>query len=110
LTASIKEAFISFGKGINTMKCTVTIGIGMVALLLLFAGTVHAVEMWPFAIDKDVEIAKDYIEVKCDPCDYNIDYGDTDHPAEKSGLDEGIVKLECDPCDYNIDYGDIPSH
>ena len=88
------------------MTYTVTIGVGILAILLLFTGTVNALEWWPFAIDKDIETAKEYVEVKCDPCDYNIDYGDTDHPAEKGGLDEGIVKLECDPCDYNIDYGE----
>jgi len=58
------------------------------------------------AIDEQRTIAKAYAEIKCDPCDYNIDYGDTNNLGEKSGVDEGFVKLECDPCDYNIDYGD----
>jgi hypothetical protein len=88
------------------MKYKVTIGVGMMVIMLLFTGTVNGVEMGASAIDKQVSIAKSYVEIKCDPCDYNIDYGDTFYPAEKSGVDEGTVKLECDPCDYNIDYGD----
>ena len=88
------------------MTHTLTIGIGMMIILLLLTGSVYGVAMGPSAIDEPNVIAKEYAEVKCDPCDYNIDYGDTFHPAEKGGVDEGTVKLECDPCDYNIDYGD----
>jgi hypothetical protein len=87
------------------MKYLLTIGGVMLAIMLLFAGTVKGVEMGSSAIDEKIAIAKEYIEIKCDPCDYNIDYGDTNSPAEKGGVDEGIVKLECDPCDYNIDHG-----
>jgi len=76
----------------------------MVGMMLLFTGTVYGGETGSSA---DLQTAKAYVEVKCDPCDYNIDYGDTYYPAEKEGVDEGVVKLECDPCDYNIDYGDI---
>ena len=61
----------------------------------------------PTAEQKAME--KTYVEVKCDPCDYNIDYGDTYHPGEKAGIDEGTVQLKCDPCDYNIDYGETYS-
>jgi len=107
LAAFRKEAVVGFRKGVRTMTYTVTIGVGILAILLLFTGTVNALEWWPFAIDKDIETAKEYVEVKCDPCDYNIDYGNTYYPAEKAGLDEGVVKLECDPCDYNIDHGNI---
>jgi hypothetical protein len=106
LTISIKEALISFGKGVNTMTYTVTIGIGMVVVMLLFTGNVNGAEMGPSAVDEQIAIAKSYVEIKCDPCDYNIDYGDTYHLGEKEGVDEGVVKLECDPCDYDIDYGD----
>ena len=87
------------------MTYTLTIGIGMVIIILLFTGIVYGVAMMPSAIDEHK--AKEYVEIKCDPCDYNIDYGDTNYPTiEKGGIDEGSVKLECDPCDYNIDYGD----
>ena len=90
------------------MTYTLSIGAGMVVIMLLFTGTVHAGEMQPFASDEQIAIAKSYVEIKCDPCDYNIDYGDTFYPAEKEkeGVDEGVVQLECDPCDYEIDYGD----
>jgi hypothetical protein len=104
IVASKTEAFISFGKGVNKMTYKVTIWVGMVVTMMLFTGSVNAVEMGPSAIEQ-IAIEKEYVEVKCDPCDYNIDYGDTFHPAEKGGVDEGVVKLECDPCDYNIDHG-----
>ncbi len=86
------------------MKHKVTIGAVLMALILLFTGTVYGIEMGPSAIDE--QTAKSDIKIKCDPCDYNIDYGNTLNPSEKGGIDEGFVKLECDPCDYNIDYGD----
>jgi hypothetical protein len=89
------------------MKYKVTIGlIGMVAIMFLFTGIVNGAIMEPSATDEQKGIAKAYVQIKCDPCDYNIDYGDTYRPTEKGGVDEGSVKLECDPCDYNIDYGD----
>jgi hypothetical protein len=99
LATFIKEAFISFGKGVNTMTYKTSIGIAMVAMLLLFTGSVFGVEMEPSAVAEQKVIAKSYVEMKCDPCDYNIDYGNTINPDEKGGVDEGIVKLECDPCD-----------
>jgi heme/copper-type cytochrome/quinol oxidase subunit 2 len=77
---------------------------GMVGKLVV--GTAKEVTTGSSVIDEQKTIAKAYAEIKCDPCDYNIDYGDTYHPAKKGGVDEGFVKLECDPCDYNIDYGD----
>ncbi|UCH46309.1 MAG: hypothetical protein JSV11_06310 [Nitrospiraceae bacterium] len=92
------------------MTYKVIIGVGMMVMLMLFTGSVNAVEMWPFTINEKIEVEKEYAETKCDPCDYNIDYGDTFHPGEKAGIDEGIVKLECDPCDYNADYGETSSH
>jgi hypothetical protein len=88
------------------MKYKVTIGVGMMVIMLLFTGTVNGVEMGPAAIDSQIAIAKSYVEIKCDPCDYNIDYGDTNYLAGKGGVDEGTVKFKCDPCDYNVDYGD----
>jgi hypothetical protein len=89
------------------MRNKVTIGlIAMVAIMFLFTGIVNGVTMEQSAVDEQTATAKAYVEIKCDPCDYNIDYGDTDHLTEKGGVDEGSVKLECDPCDYNIDYGD----
>ena len=88
------------------MKYTSIIGVGIVGMSLIFTGVVYGGDMGPSAIDGQKVIAKSYVEIKCDPCDYNIDYGDTLLPAEKGGVDEGSVKLECDPCDYNIDYGD----
>jgi hypothetical protein len=84
ITSFVIEAVISFGKGVNKMKYTVTIGlIGVAAIMLLFTGTVSGVRMEPSAIDEQKAISKAYVEVKCDPCDYNIDYGDTYHPIEK---------------------------
>ena len=80
--------------------------LGIAALLFLFAGIAHGATMELTAAEEQRAAEITYVEAKCDPCDYNIDYGDTDHPAEKGGADEGYVKLECDPCDYNIDYGD----
>ena len=88
------------------MTYTLHIGIGMVLVMLLLTASVYGVAMGPTVIEEQNIIAKQYVEAKCDPCDYNIDYGDTLHPEEKGGVDEGTVKLECDPCDYNIDYGD----
>lgn len=89
------------------MRDKLTIGLmGMVAILFLFTGIVNGVTEEESAIDEQKVMAKAYVEIKCDPCDYNVDYGDTYHPAEKGGEDEGYVKLECDPCDYNIDYGE----
>ncbi len=90
------------------MKYKVTIGlIGMVATMFIFAGIVNGMAMEPSELLEQKAIAKEYVEIKCDPCDYNIDYGDTNYPTiEKGGIDEGSVKLECDPCDYNIDYGE----
>ncbi len=85
------------------MRYKTAIGVGMAGIMLLFTGTVQGTEMISSANE---QTAKVYVEIKCDPCDYNIDYGDTYHPGEKEGVDEGAVKLECDPCDYNIDYGD----
>lgn len=87
------------------MKYKVTIGIVMVVMMILLTGAVNKVEMGPPTFNEKIVISESYAEVKCDPCDYNIDYGDTYHP-EKAGIDEGIVKLKCDPCDYNIDYGE----
>ncbi len=78
---------------------------GVIALIFVFAGTVHGVAMGPSALEEKERTAQSYMEVKCDPCDYNIDYGDREHPAKKGGVDEGVVLLECDPCDYNVDYG-----
>jgi hypothetical protein len=72
----------------------------------LVVGTNSGLVKGPSDIDEQKTIAKAYAEIKCDPCDYNIDYGDTYHPTGKGGVDEGFVKLECDPCDYNIDYGE----
>jgi Zn finger protein HypA/HybF involved in hydrogenase expression len=88
------------------MKYKVTIGIVMVVMMMLLTGAVNKIEMGPASYDEQITMTKSYVEIKCDPCDYNIDYGDTDHLAEKAGVDEGVAKLKCDPCDYNIDYGD----
>jgi len=88
------------------MKYKVTIGIVMLVMMMLLTGAVNKTEMGPPSFDEKTAVEKSYVEIKCDPCDYNIDYGDTHHPAEKAGIDEGVAKLKCDPCDYNIDYGD----
>ena len=88
------------------MKYTSIIGVGIVGMSLIFTGAVYGGDMGPSAIDEQKVMTKSYVEIKCDPCDYNIDYGDTYHLTDKGGVDEGTVKLECDPCDYNIDYGD----
>ena len=87
-----------------THKLTIGV-IVMMALTLLFAAIAAGVQMGPSTMDEEKIMAQAVVEMKCDPCDYNIDYGDTLHPDEKGGVDEGTVKLECDPCDYNIDYG-----
>jgi hypothetical protein len=50
-------------------------------------------------------VEKSVVKFKCDPCDYNIDYGSKDSPAAKGKVDEGFIEIKCDPCDYNIDYG-----
>ncbi len=92
------------------MKHKITIGVVLLSILLLFAGTVMGTEKGPSAIDEKIAMEKIYVEMKCDPCDYNIDYGDTMYPGEKGGVDEGMAKLDCDPCDYNIDYGGIYHH
>ncbi|UCD35780.1 MAG: hypothetical protein JSU90_02810 [Nitrospiraceae bacterium] len=88
------------------MKYIKAIGlIAVMAVLFSFPGTGNGVTMGPSSGDEQGAAAKTYVEVKCDPCDYNIDYGASDHRDEKGGVDEGAVKLDCDPCDYNIDYG-----
>lgn len=87
------------------MTYTEIIGLGMAVILLFFAGSVYGTETARTAADEQMMTAKSYVEVKCDPCDYNIDYGDTFHHGEKGGIDEGIVELACDPCDYDADYG-----
>jgi hypothetical protein len=48
---------------------------------------------------------KSVVKFKCDPCDYNIDYGSEVSPAAKGKVDEGFIEIKCDPCDYNVDYG-----
>lgn len=101
----MKEALSGFGKGVSQMTYTEIIGLGTAVILLFSAGSVYGTETGRTVADEQVMTAKSYVEVKCDPCDYNIDYGDTVRPAEKEGVDEGAVKLECDPCDYNVDYG-----
>jgi hypothetical protein len=50
-------------------------------------------------------VEKSAVKFKCDPCDYNIDYGSQSSPAAKGKVDEGFIEIKCDPCDYNIDYG-----
>ena len=50
-------------------------------------------------------VEKSVVKFKCDPCDYNIDYGSKDSPAAKGKVDEGFIEIKCDPCDYNVDYG-----
>jgi hypothetical protein len=50
-------------------------------------------------------VEQSVVKFKCDPCDYNIDYGSQDSPAAKGKVDEGFIEIKCDPCDYNIDYG-----
>jgi hypothetical protein len=95
-----------FGKEVRTMNVTLTIRItGVAAIMFILAGSVHGEIKEPQAVDVQTTMTKSYVGIKCDPCDYNIDYGDTDHPEEMGGVDEGFVKLECDPCDYDIDYG-----
>jgi hypothetical protein len=93
------------------MTHTVAIGIGTlviitVVMMLMFTGTVNEGLKDPSTTHEYIAIAKSYVEIECDPCDYNIDYGNTYYLDEKEGVNEGSVKLECDPCDYNIDYGD----
>ena len=52
------------------------------------------------------EIAKkNTVKFKCDPCDYNIDYGIMNKSEGKGTVEKGYIEIECDPCDYNIDYG-----
>ena len=89
------------------MKVKSTRGIiGVAAIMFILAGSFLVGIKEAQAVDKQTATTKSYVEIKCDPCDYNIDYGDTYHPDKKNGVDEGVVKLECDPCDYNIDYGE----
>lgn len=89
------------------MKSMVNIGILVIAaIMFLFAGTVNGERMGQTAIHEQKAIEKVYVEFKCDPCDYNIDYGDPYPPVKRVRFDEGSVKLECDPCDYNVDHGE----
>lgn len=88
------------------MKYDKAIGlIAVVAVLFSFTATANGVTIGPSSGQEEGALAKTYVEVKCDPCDYNVDYGSIEHRAEKEGVDEGSVKLQCDPCDYNVDYG-----
>ena len=50
-------------------------------------------------------VKKSVVKFKCDPCDYNIDYGTKDSSTAKGKVDEGFIEIKCDPCDYNVDYG-----
>ncbi len=88
------------------MTYSKNIGVGLLVMMLLLTGTISGVELGPPAGHEQKAMVETYAEIKCDPCDYNIDYGDTYLPGEKGGVDEGTVKLKCDPCDYNLDFGD----
>jgi hypothetical protein len=88
------------------MTNKIIIGAVMVVIVMLLTGAVQKIEMGPPSYEEQVTIIKSFAEVKCDPCDYNIDYGHAYNLTEKGGVDEGVAKLECDPCDYNIDYGE----
>lgn len=50
-------------------------GFAMVVIMLLFMGLVRGQGIQPPAIDGQMAIAKSYVEIKSDPCDYDIDYG-----------------------------------
>jgi len=86
------------------MKYITAIGIGT-ALVMLFPMIAWGGEAVRSADNEQMAAATSYVEIKCDPCDYNIDYGDIEHLGRRMGVDEGAAKLECDTCDYNIDYG-----
>jgi hypothetical protein len=79
--------------------------IGMIAVVLIFPGVVTGEKMWTPAVYEQMAQEKEHVKFKCDPCDYNIDYGSEYYPTEKVPFEEGFVKFECDPCDYNVDYG-----
>jgi len=102
-----KRSGIRFGKEERTMTYMNIIGSGLVVMMLFAAGAVYGGEPAGSDGDEETAVTQSFIEVKCDPCDYNLDYGSVSQPSEESRIDEGTVKLACDPCDYNIDYGDI---
>ena len=59
----------------------------------------------PNSPDAKGAVKQSVVRFKCDPCDYNIDYGSQDSPDARGIVDEGFIEIKCDPCDYNIDYG-----
>ena len=68
------------------MRDTITIGlIGMAVILMLLPGIAQGIMTGPSVLDEQKTTEKTYVEVKCDPCDYNIDFGDTSAPAAKGG-------------------------
>jgi hypothetical protein len=101
-----RKLLTSFGKEVDTMTTNLTIClIGMMAIVLIFTGSVTGEKMWPSEFGEQIVQGKESVEFESDPCDYNVDYGALYHPAERERVEEGIVKFECDPCDYNVDYG-----
>jgi predicted nucleic-acid-binding Zn-ribbon protein len=89
-----------------TAKLTIW-GIGIMAIVFIFTGSVTGEILMPSEIDVQIVQEKETVQIKCDPCDYNIDYGNWDHPGEKSPVEKEFVHFECDPCDYDADYGEI---
>jgi len=90
------------------MTTRLTIGlIGMIAVALIFTGSVTGETIKPATVDVQTGQAKEFVTFECDPCDYNLDYGKDADTMKEDSLKEGLVKVECDPCDYNIDYGKI---
>ena len=87
-----------------TTKLTIVL-IGLMAVVLIFMGSVTGETIKPSTVDEQTGQAKEFATFECDPCDYNIDYGKAYDDIEQDSVQEGLVKVECDPCDYNIDYG-----
>ena len=103
---AIYMIFIILRKEVVMMTTKLTIGfILLMVMVLSMPENVRAEKMLLSAVDKDIAIKKGSVKFKCDPCDYNIDYGNQDSPAAKGKVDEGFIEIKCDPCDYNIDYG-----
>ncbi|KPK02193.1 MAG: hypothetical protein AMK71_03125 [Nitrospira bacterium SG8_35_4] len=88
------------------MKTKLTIGLtGMIAVVVLFMGIAAGEKVQPATVDEQIGQTKEFVTFECDPCDYNLDYGQEDDAGKEDTLREGLVKVECDPCDYNTDFG-----
>jgi hypothetical protein len=77
-------SLLGFGKEAGTMRYKSTIWlIGIMAVVLIFTGIVTGETMWPSAVDEQRAQTQEFVKIKCDPCDYNVDYGGEYLPIKK---------------------------